>query len=285
MEIKLSKYAGFCDGVKRAFDMVMGLDLKKAKRPVFILGSLVHNPEVNKKIEEKGIKEIDREKLFGAKPGEIGTVIITAHGTGPDIFEAAEERGMEVFDTTCPKVIKVQKLAKAYSKRKYKIVIVGDKDHKEVKGINDWSGENAFIVSRKEDLEKINFDPDEKLAVLSQTTQNEDFFLEIGYQINKKYKNAEIISTTCNTTHERQTEVKHLAEENDVMIIIGSKTSANSRRLFEISKSLNSRSYFIETATDLDPKWLKGISKVGVTAGASTPNWIISEVMKKIGKS
>lgn len=285
MEIKLSKYAGFCNGVKRAFDMVMELDLKEAKQPVFILGTLVHNPEVNRKIKERGIKEIERDFFWNSKPGEIGTIIITAHGTGPDVYEEARKKGIDVFDTTCPKVIKVQKLAKAYSKRKYKIVIVGDKDHKEVKGINDWSGGNAFIISQKEDLEKINFDPDEKIAVMSQTTQNEDFFLEIGYQINKKYKNAEIISTTCNTTHERQTEVKHLAEENGAMVVIGSKTSANSRRLFEISKSLNPWSYFIETAADLDPEWLKGISKVGVAAGASTPDWIIGEVIKKMEKS
>lgn len=285
MKINLSKYAGFCDGVKRAFDMAMNLDLEKIKNPVFVLGTLVHNPEVNKKIEKKGIKEIGEKEFFDAKPGEIGTIIITAHGTGPDIYKMAEEKNMTVFDTTCPKVTKVQTLARVWAKRGYRIMIVGDRDHKEVKGISGWGGGKAIIISEEKDLGNLNFDENEKIAILSQTTQNEEFFKKIGEQIKEKYKKAEIMNTTCNATHERQKEAKKMAGENDVMVIVGSVTSANSKRLFEISKNINPLSYFIEKAENLEKKWFEGAKSVGLTAGASTPGWIIEEVAEKIRKS
>lgn len=284
MEINLSKYAGFCDGVKRAYDMVDSFDLEKAKKPVFILGSLVHNEEVNKKVEEKGIKKIGREQLFNAKPREIGTLIITAHGSGPDVYEIAGVKGIRIFDTTCPKVIRVQRLAKAYAKRGYKIVIVGDKGHKEVRGINEWGDGNALIISEEKDLKSINYKIDDKIAVLAQTTQNEDFFLCAGEGIRDKYPNAEIINTTCPATHERQEEVKNIAKKNDAVVIIGSFESANSKRLFEISKSINPLSYFIEKAADLKREWFSGISKTGVAAGASSPRWIIEDVISNLEK-
>jgi (E)-4-hydroxy-3-methyl-but-2-enyl pyrophosphate reductase len=285
MEIKLSQYAGFCSGVKRAYDMVSVLDPEKSKKPVFILGSLVHNDEVNKKIEEKGIKKIDEEFLSGAKSGEIGTLIITAHGVSPDIYETAKQKGIVVFDTTCPKVIKVQRLAMTYAKRGYEIIIIGDKDHKEVRGINGWGGGKSEIISIKKDLNKLKFNKNEKIVILSQTTQNEDFFLEIGESIRKKYEKAEIINTTCHATHERQEEVKKLARNNEAVIIIGSKTSANSNRLWEISRNINPLSYFIEKASDLKAEWLKDVKSVGVAAGASTPEWIINEAIKKLATS
>lgn len=288
MKINLSRYAGFCDGVRRAYDMVMELDLAQAKKPVFVLGSLVHNEEVIGKIAQKGIDRIEREDFFNVRPGEVGTIVINAHGAGPDIFEKASNIGAEIVDTTCPKVIKVQKLAQAYARRGYKIIIVGDKNHKEVRGINEWGDKNAAIVSEEKDLESINFFPEEKIAVLSQTTQNEDFYKKISKAIKKKYKNAQIVFTTCHTTHARQSEVKELAEKNDAMVIIGSSTSANSRRLWEIASSINPRSYFVEKADGIKEEWFGEINSVGVTAGASTPKWIIDEaltLLEKIGKN
>jgi len=282
MEINLSKYAGFCDGVKRAYDMVVSLDLEKARKPVFILGSLVHNPEVNRKIEKKGIRKITREIFFNSNPGEIGTVIITAHGTGPDIYEFAKKNNIDIFDTTCSKVIKVQRLAMVFRKRGYKIIIVGDKNHKEVRGIDDWGGGKSEIVSEEKDLGNLSCNEEDKIAILSQTTQNEKFFLKIGEKIKEKYLNAEIIDTTCNTTHERQEEIRKMAKESEAMIIIGSKTSANSKRLWEISKEINSLSYFIEKPEDIDAKLIKNIKNISITAGASTPDWIINGVLKKL---
>lgn len=278
----MSRYAGFCDGVKRAYEMVSRLDISKVKKPVFILGSLVHNPEVNRKIEEKGIRKIDRETFFSSKSGEIGTLIITAHGVGSDVYEMAKEKNVELLDTTCPKVIKVQRLARVLSRRGSKIILVGDAGHKEVKGIDGWGGGKSFIVSNKSDLQKLVFDQHDRIAVLAQTTQNEDLYERVCDYIKDKHKEAEIFQTTCHTTHERQSEMKNLAKDNDVVLVIGSSESANSSRLFEIAKSINDRSYFFERASDIKSNWLKDAKSVAVAAGASTPGWVIEEVIRKL---
>ena len=282
MKITLSQYAGFCDGVRRAYEMVGHLDMTRAKKPVCILGTLVHNPNVNEKIEAKGIKKIDREEFFTAKSGEIGTIIITAHGTGPDVYAQAEKIGAEILDATCPKVIKVQRLAQVYKKRNYQVVIVGDRGHKEVRGIDDWGGGKSVIVSDEADLQKINLNPEDKIAVLAQTTQNEEFFRATGEYLKKKYPAAEILATTCRTTHERQEEIKKLAQSHDAVVVIGSATSANSGRLFEIASRINPKSYFIENAAGLENIKFDAGGSVAVTAGASTPGWIIEEVMERL---
>ncbi len=284
MKITLSQYAGFCDGVKRAYEMVSVLNMARAKKPVMILGSLVHNPEVNQKIAKKGITRIDRDYFFKAKPGEIGTLIITAHGTGPDVYMEAKRKKIKLIDVTCPKVVKVQRLAKVFSGRGYKIVIIGDKGHKEVLGICDWSGKNALIVSNNSDLKRIRFSPKEKIAVLSQTTQNEEFFRQAAEIIKKKCPLTEILFTTCHTTHQRQKEIKKLAEGNNPVVVIGSMASANSKRLFEIAREVNPRTYFIENVEGLNKRWFSGAKKVAVSAGASTPSWIIEEIMGYLGK-
>jgi 4-hydroxy-3-methylbut-2-enyl diphosphate reductase len=284
MDINLSQYAGFCDGVKRAYDMVMAIDTRRAKKPIFVLGSLVHNGDVIAKIAEKGITRIERADFFAAHSGDIGTIIVNAHGAGPDFYEKAKALGVDVVDTTCPKVIKVQRLARVFARRGLKIVIIGDHGHKEVRGINEWGDGNAVIISEEEDLGKLNFPPEERIAVLSQTTQNEDFYKKISDQIKEKYKNAEIQFTACQTTHDRQGEIKKLAKENDVIVVIGSRGSANSNRLFEIAKNINTKAYFIENSKEIKKEWFSGVQKVAVTAGASTPGWIIKEVVEALQK-
>ena len=282
MKINLSQFAGFCDGVKRAYEIVSNLDMAKAKSPVYILGSLVHNPDVIKKVEEKGIKKINYSELLNSKEGEIGTLIITAHGVGPEVFRIAKEKNIEIIDTTCPKVIKVQRLAQVFSKRGYEIILVGDKGHEEVEGINSWGDKKAKIISSEEDLNNMEFSQDKKVVVLTQTTQDIDFFKKIEQIIKEKNSQAEIFSTICLATHDRQEEIKKMAQDNDAVIIIGSKESANSKRLAEIAKEKNPNSYFIENAGQLQEEWFKNIEKVLVSAGASTPSWIIEEVIEKL---
>lgn len=282
MKITLSQYAGFCDGVQRAYEMVGALDMAGVPKPVRILGTLVHNPNVNRRIEAKGIKKIERADFFAAGPGDIGTLIITAHGTGPDVYEHAKSIGAQIIDTTCPKVIRVQRLAQVYQKRGYRIVIVGDRGHKEVKGIDDWGGGQSIIVSDETDLKNVNLNSVEKIAVLAQTTQNEEFYRAAGRYLKKKFPAAEILATTCHTTHQRQEEIRRLAEKNERVIVIGSTTSANSSRLFEIARDINPKTYFIEGAAELAKIDLAGATKIAVTAGASTPGWIIEEVMDKL---
>ncbi len=284
MKINLSQFAGFCDGVKRAYEMVSALNVARIPKPIYILGSLVHNPDVIKKVEEKGIQKIDYEKFLKAKEGEIGTLIITAHGVGPEIFQMAKKKKIKIIDTTCPKVIKVQRLAQIFSKRNYEIILIGDKGHREVEGINAWGEKKAKIISAEKDLKKLKFSKNKKIAVMSQTTQDVNFFEKANKFIKKKNSHAEIFSTICLATHDRQEEIKKMAKKNDAIIIIGSKESANSTRLFEIAKEKNSKTYFIENSKQLEKKWFVGVEKVLVSAGASTPNWVIEEVVEKLNK-
>ncbi|MFA7209479.1 MAG: 4-hydroxy-3-methylbut-2-enyl diphosphate reductase [Parcubacteria group bacterium] len=283
MKITLSQFAGFCDGVRRAFEIVDNLESDKVKKPVYVLGSLVHNQDVVRKIEEKGIRKIDLETFAKAESGEIGTLIITAHGAGPQIYEMAREKNIDVVDTTCPKVIKVQRLAQAYSKRGYAVVLVGDKDHKEVKSIFEWGNGQATVISNREDLKNIDLAQSEKIIILSQTTQSRDFVDEVYGFVKEKYPAAEIADTICLATNQRQGEVKEIARENDAVVVIGSPESANSTRLYEIAKSLNDKAVFVENDEAMpECGFFKGMEKVAVTAGASTPDWIIERVIARL---
>lgn len=287
MEITLSQYAGFCEGVQRAYDIVDKIAKDpKVKRPIFVLGSLVHNDDVVNRIEKMGVQKVHvegpLEEFFEKIKNEVGTLVITAHGIGPQIYDLAKKHKVDLVDTTCPRVIKVQRLAKTFFDRDTQIVIIGEKNHKEVKGIFEWANKQAIFIESEEDLCGFDVDPNKKLAVLSQTTQDQEFVDRASKEIAKKYPHAEIIDSICLTTHHRQTEIKQLAKENDVVIAIGSPESANSNRLFEIAQRVNPKSHFIQRASELDEKWFAKCKKVAVTAGASTPGWIIEDVIKKI---
>ncbi|MFA7319686.1 MAG: 4-hydroxy-3-methylbut-2-enyl diphosphate reductase [Parcubacteria group bacterium] len=279
MEIFLAQSAGFCDGVKRAYEMVNNLDMEAVKNPVCILGALVHNPDVARKVEDKGILKISFEELLNSENGNIGTLIVTAHGAGPDIFAVAEKKGIEVIDTTCPKVVKVQRLAQVFRKRGYEVILVGDKKHKEVEGIYEWGGKKAQIISDLSEFSAVDVAAFSKVAVISQTTQDEDFFKEVAEFVKSQAPQAEILSTICHATHDRQKEVKRLARQYEAVIIIGSDTSANSTRLFEISKKLNPKTFFVENASGINLKNFSEVKSIAVTAGASTPEWVIKEVL------
>ncbi|MFA5777122.1 MAG: 4-hydroxy-3-methylbut-2-enyl diphosphate reductase [Parcubacteria group bacterium] len=284
MKITLSQYAGFCDGVKRAYDIALKISKdKKVKKPIFVLGSLVHNNDVVRKIEKMGIGKIsfdgNIDKFFSSNKRKIGTLIVTAHGIGPKFYKLAKEKNIDVIDTTCPKVIKVQRLAKLYSDRNYQVIIIGEKMHKEVKGIFEWSNEKAIIIDNEKDIKNIKLNPKKKIAIISQTTQSEDFVKKISDMIRKEYpKSTEIFDTLCLTTRDRQGEVKEMAKNNDVIIIIGSPDSANSTHLWKIAKKINSRSYFVKRAGDIKKNWFENAKKIGISAGASTPLWIIERV-------
>lgn len=287
MDITLSKYAGFCEGVQRAYDIVEKIaNDPNVKKPIFVLGSLVHNNDVVEKIEKMGVQKVHvegpLEDFFKKIKDEVGTLVITAHGIGPEIYDLAKSYGVDLIDTTCPRVIKVQRLAKAFFDRDTQIVIVGEKNHKEVKGIYEWANKKAIFIETEEDLCGFVVDPKKKIAVLSQTTQDQEFVERAAAQIKKKYPQAEIVDSICLTTHHRQTEIKDLAQKSDVVIVIGSPESANSNRLWEIAKRINSKSYFIERAEQLQKEWFEDCQKVAVTAGASTPGWIIEEVMDRV---
>jgi len=286
MKINLSQYAGFCDGVDRAYKIVeQASKNKKTKKPIYMLGSLVHNEDVVKRIQKMGVKKISFEKnlknTFGKIKGKIGTIVVTAHGFGPALYSYAEKNNIDILDTTCPRVFKVQRLAKVFAARGSQVIILGEKNHKEVKGIFEWAGKDAKIIEGEKDLQKLKLDKKKEVVLVSQTTQNENLFLKISAELGKKYE-TQIFNTVCDTTHNRQSEVKKMAQENEVMIVIGSAHSSNSNRLYEISHELNPETYFVENAKKIKKAWFKNVKKVGVTAGASTPKWIIQEVVKKL---
>jgi (E)-4-hydroxy-3-methyl-but-2-enyl pyrophosphate reductase len=288
MKITLSKHAGFCEGVQKAYEMITdAVSDPKVKKPIYVLGSLVHNADVVRSLEEMGVKKIhvDRNmfkklKAMSAKGGEeIGTLVITAHGMGPAIYEFCQGGRIDLIDATCPRVVKVQRLAKFFSEKMHKLVIIGDKGHKETKGIKEWSKNTALVAEKVGDLKKLKLKSVKNITVLFQTTQDLDLAEVVSSFMHNFCPNAKILNTICAATFNRQQEVKKLAQSNDAVIVIGSPESANSARLWEIAKRINPRSYFIENFRQIEREWLGDIEKIGVTAGASTPSWIIEDVV------
>lgn len=284
MKITLSKHAGFCEGVKRAHEMIVdAVADPKVKKPIFILGSLVHNNDVVKNLEEMGVQKIkvDRNLFRNLRrmKKSIGTLVITAHGMGPAIYDFCRKEKINLLDSTCPRVIRVQRLAKNFSEKLHKLIIIGDKNHKETKGINEWSGNTAKVVEKVGDLKKMKMPSAKKITVLFQTTQDLDL-LEIASSFFGNFcPNARIMNTICSATHDRQSEIKKIARKNEAVVVIGSPESANSTRLWKIAKKINPHSYFIENLQQIKRDWLEGIEKVGITAGASTPSWVINDVV------
>jgi (E)-4-hydroxy-3-methyl-but-2-enyl pyrophosphate reductase len=275
MKITVAKNAGFCFGVKRAYDLAC-VNSKNCG-DIFILGKLVHNDDVCKDLYGRGIKEI--KSLSDVKEG---TVIFTAHGIGPGLYEKASQRGLKIIDTTCPKVMKAQRLARNNAKKGWQVIIFGDKNHKEVRGIKEWSKNKAKIVGSLKEIKKTRLNEKKNYCLISQTTQNVAEFKKIQNYLANKLPNFIYFNTICDSTDNRQDEIRKLAKGNDVVIVIGGRDSANSKRLHEIAKENNKNSFFIENAKQLKKNWLNGINKIAISAGASTPEWVISETIKKI---
>ncbi|MDI6777841.1 MAG: 4-hydroxy-3-methylbut-2-enyl diphosphate reductase [Patescibacteria group bacterium] len=278
MKITVAKNSGFCFGVKRAYDLAC-VNSKNCDE-LYIFGKLVHNDDVCRDLKRRGIKEI---KSLGAAKN--GTVIFTAHGIGPDAYEKAQSRGMRIIDTTCPKVMKAQRLAKNYAGKNYRVIVFGDKNHTEVKSILKWSENRAIVVGSLERAKKLRIDKRKKYRLISQTTQNVKEFENVKKYFAGKLPDFECFNTICDSTDNRQNEIRKLAKANDAVTVIGGRDSANSKRLYEIAKAINPKTYFIENARQLKKSWFGDIKKVAVSAGASTPKWVINEVISRIGKS
>ncbi len=263
--------AGFCYGVKRA--ITLAERASKSHKSVYTLGPIIHNPQ-----------EVNRLASIGVKSSDIlpedknATLIIRSHGISPEDELFLRNAFSNVIDATCPYVKAVHEAVSTLAKEGYFVVIVGEKDHPEVKGtvgyLEQEGGEYA-IINSIEDLDNIEAS---KIGVVAQTTQNEHFFEGVVLKLLRKAKDLRVINTICNATNERQSDIYRLAPNVDVMIIIGGKSSGNTRRLYEISKSLNPHSYHIETKEEIPLDWLENVSSIGLSAGASTPDWIIEDV-------
>ena len=267
MEIKLAKTAGFCFGVKRA----MNIALEQNGETVFTLGPLIHNTQAVTRLKEHGIVPADNidEIPDGSK------VIIRTHGVGKDIYDRLLGKGVEVIDATCPYVKKIHNIVSENYKNGYNIVIAGDENHPEVMGINGWCDNTAVII--KDEHLNIDFNESLKYCFVAQTTFSIDIWNKIKKIVKSTCQSAVIFDTICNATRDRQKEAEILSGETDAMVVIGGKHSSNTLQLVEVCKRYSDRVFHVETVKEL-PKAVFYIPVIGVTAGASTPDWIIKEV-------
>jgi len=276
MRINLAKSAGFCFGVKRALEIA--LETAKKEKRVEMLGDIVHNEEVVNQVKKAGIKKIKR---LGKGKGKI--LLIRAHGTSTNNYKKVIDLGYKIIDATCPMVCEIHKIAKENEKKGYRIIIIGDKKHDEVQGILGQLSKKALVIDNSKDISK-KVKKITKGAVIVQSTQNLEKTLKIVKVLKKHIKKLRFFNTICEPTRTKQKEIKNMAAKNGLMIIIGSKTSANTKRLYEISKSINNQTFWIQSKNEIKPIWFKRISSVGITAGASTPENTTQDVIKQIRK-
>ncbi|RDY22567.1 4-hydroxy-3-methylbut-2-enyl diphosphate reductase [Romboutsia maritimum] len=274
MEVKIAKDAGFCFGVKRAMKMAWN-ELEKSENGIFALGPLIHNKQAVSKYEERGLKTVEQVEVIPSNK----SMIIRSHGVGESVYSEAKEKSINVIDTTCPFVKKIHNIVKEYNDKNYKIIVIGDMKHPEVIGINGWCNNNAIIIKTLEQMNEIIFDNSKKYCVVAQTTINLTLYNNIVDKLSKEIENIEFYNTICSATKVRQQSAKELALDVDCMIVIGGRHSSNTQKLVDICKEVVP-TIAIETKLELNEEELRKYKVVGVTAGASTPDWIISEVIE-----
>ena len=280
MKVIKAKTAGFCFGVKRAVDTVYEQVEKCGGRQIYTYGPIIHNEEVVKDMERKGVTVLRSEEELDAL--EDGIVIIRSHGVEKRIYDKLNARGIGIVDATCPFVKKIHDIVSEQSAQGKYIVIIGNPEHPEVRGIRGWAGERACVIQNSDDAENFSPDKNEKICIVSQTTFNYNKFKDLVEIISEKSYYVSVLNTICNATKERQSEAESIAETVDAMIVIGDKHSSNTQKLFEICRKACNNTYYIQTLGDLDLNQLGSVETVGITAGASTPNNIIEEVQNNV---
>ena len=276
MEVILAKTAGFCFGVKRAVSQVY--DKVKEGAKIYTYGPIIHNDEVVKDLANQGVEIInDADDLTKVKDG---TVVIRSHGVAKEIYDLMDECGIDYIDMTCPFVKRIHDIVYRESEQR-KIVIIGSKIHPEVIGIMGWSRGRAVAVENEADVAAFEANESEKICIVSQTTFNLAKFQELVEMFTKKGYDINTVNTICDATRKRQTEAFEIASKVDAMIVIGDKKSSNSKKLYDICSAQCTNTYFIQTLDELDFV-SDGVTSVGITAGASTPNYIIEEVQNYV---
>lgn len=274
MKVVVASDAGFCYGVKRATKAAFEA-AAKAAGPVFTLGELIHNPQVVEQLERMGVRVARDAAHVGT-----GTVIVRSHGLPPEVLRELEARGANILDLTCPTVKAVQQRAATLAEEGYEVVIIGDGDHPEVRAIAGYAGPAAVIVNSEEEAAAVA--PTEKMGVVMQTTHAAATCRRIvGVLIDKAHE-IRVFNTLCDATVTRQKAALELASQVDVMVVVGGRNSANTGRLAEICRRAGAQTHHVETAEELKAGWLEGVGAVGVTAGTSTPDWVIEEVVAKL---
>lgn len=276
MEVFLANYFGFCYGVKRAIKIAR----ENANGKCCTLGPIIHNPQMVEKLRAEGVDSAEDLDAIHE-----GTVIIRSHGVGPKVYEEIKAKGLKIVDATCPHVKRAQMAARELVQSGYDVVIVGEKNHPEVKSILEWAERNTAIVETEAEAESLPQIP--RLGIVSQTTVSGTHFEKIVLKLLSKSNDIKILRTICTATDQRQKAAMELAEKVDVMIVVGGRNSANTTKLSKLCEK-KCKTYHIETAQEISPNWFSDAGKdtkslrVGVTAGASTPDWIIKDVEKSL---
>ena len=280
MEVKVAKTAGFCFGVKRAVETVYEQVEKEKDKQIYTYGPIIHNDEVVKDMQKRGVKVIRTEEEL--ENLESGVVIIRSHGVPKRIYDKLAEKNITCVDATCPFVKKIHNIVKKESEAGSQVVIIGNTEHPEVEGIKGWSKTKVTVIGSKEDVHRFHTSFDQELCIVSQTTFNYNKFKELVEIIEKMGYHISVLNTICSATKERQDEALCIAGKVDAMLVVGDKHSSNTQKLFEISKKACNNTYYIQTLDDLDLNQLGSSETVGITAGASTPNKIIEEVQNNV---
>ena len=271
MEVILADYLGFCYGVKRAIKLAR--EHASPDGGANTLGPIIHNPQMVERLKKEGVGTVD-----DVEDMDKGTLIIRSHGVGPETYEAVRQRGLELVDATCPHVRKAQLSAKTLADDGYHVIIIGEKEHPEVQSIYKWTSGTAEVIETVEEAKALKTYA--RLGIVSQTTFSGQMFQRIVGELLEKSRDIRILRTICTATDQRQAAAVDLASKVDLMLVIGGKNSANTTRLAELCAK-RCKTYHIETAAELQDEWFDKIDKIGITAGASTPDWIIKEVYKK----
>lgn len=277
MGVRLAETAGFCMGVRRAVDRVLDV-ARQSSGPIYSYGPLIHNPQTVELLKKRGV--IPVASIAEIPSGGDVTLIIRTHGISPEERRQIRAKGVKIIDATCPKVGRVQAIIKKYARRDYTIVIVGDKGHPEVTALLGYTVGRGIVVGTREEAERLPWA--ERIGIVAQTTQGIDIYEEIIGIIKGNMPHALVFATICDSTSMRQKEVKELAEQTDAMVIVGGSNSANTRRLAEIAAEQGKPIFYVETTEELKDHPWGDFARIGVSAGASTPNWIIDRVVNDI---
>ncbi len=278
MNVIVAKSAGFCFGVERAVNTVYDQIRKDTK--IYTYGPIIHNEMVVKDLKEKNVNVIN--SLDELNKLENGIVIIRSHGVSRKLYYEILKSKLQCIDATCPFVKRIHKIVEEKSQQGEQIIVIGDKQHPEVQGIVGWSMSETYVIESEEEIENLHINNEEKLCIVAQTTFNMNKFKELVEIFRKKGYDISVANTICSATSERQNEARDIARKVDVMIVIGSTQSSNSKKLFEICKTECKHTYFIQTLDDLQLDLPNSVSLVGITAGASTPSNIIEEVQNYV---
>ena len=268
MEIRKAKTQGFCFGV--AITVKKAEEAIEARGDVTTLGHVVHNPQMVASLEDRGLKN-----AASVDDVDTGALFVRAHGLPVEVFEKAREKGLEVIDATCPMVTKIHVQAEKLKEDGYKIIVVGDPNHPEVKGTLSHVP-NAWCIETVEDVEKLP--RGSRVGVVVQSTYSRERFTDIVKALTAKYYEVRAVNTICTDTNNRQSEALRLAEEVEVMVVVGGKTSANTKHLAELAEIHGARSFHIEGPDELRAEWFDGVRVAGLMSGASTPGWLVDQV-------